>query len=131
MDYRSDMRQCLQYIDEHIDEKITPQLLAERFKYSFYHFCYVFRICNNIPVGRYLRKRRLERAICEFQEGKSITEIALASGYNTASGFSKAFRREFGMSAREYRRRNIPSRCLEFYNGKRETTTTLVEQHGT
>lgn len=119
MDYQSDMRQCLQYIDEHIDEEITPHSLAKRFHYSFYHFCYVFRICSNMPVGRYLRKRRLERAICEFQAGKSITEIALARGYDTVSGFSKAFRREFGMSAREYRRRNMPSGSLDFHNRKK------------
>ncbi|MCB8818493.1 helix-turn-helix domain-containing protein [Desulfosporosinus shakirovi] len=30
-----------------------------------------------------------------------MTDIALALGFDTPSGFSKAFRREFGMSARE------------------------------
>jgi AraC family transcriptional regulator len=117
VDYRNNMRQCMKYIDEHIDEDITPQFLAERFQYSFYHFCHVFRICNNMPVGKYLRKRRLERALYGFQEGKSITEIALAIGYDTVSGFSKAFRREFGMSAREYRRKNH-LRHLDLYSGK-------------
>jgi AraC-type DNA-binding domain-containing proteins len=87
VDYESDMRQCLQYIDEHIHEGITPRFLAQRFHYSFYHFCHIFRIYNDMSVGRYLRKRRLERAVCEFRKGKSITEIALAYGYDTVSGF--------------------------------------------
>ena len=34
----------------------------------------------------------------------SITETALRAGYDTPSGFAKAFRKEFGTNASEYKR---------------------------
>lgn len=105
MNYKMDMKRCQDYIEAHICEELTPRRLAELLGYSFYHFCHVFRICNNMPIGEYLRKRRLQKAVEALGDGTYITDIALDFGFDTPSGFSKAFRREFGMSAREYRRR--------------------------
>lgn len=104
MNYKTDMEECLSYIEAHICEEISPRRLAELVGYSFYHFCHVFRICNDMPVGEYVRKRRLQKAAEGLDRGEQITDIALALGFDTPSGFAKAFRREFGMSAREYRK---------------------------
>ena len=41
MGYKEDMAQCRNYIAEHLQEELTPAELAERFGYSFYHFCKV------------------------------------------------------------------------------------------
>jgi len=105
MSYKTDMERCRDYIEAHICGEITPRMLAELLGYSFYHFCHVFRICNDMPVGEYLRRRRLQRAVEAIEKGARITDIGLDFGFDTPSGFSKAFRREFGMSPSEYRRR--------------------------
>ncbi|MDR3551878.1 MAG: AraC family transcriptional regulator [Clostridia bacterium] len=78
MNYAADMRRCREYIDLHIHDEITPKALADLLGYSFYHFCHVFRICNGVPVGVYLRRRRLETAACALNFGEKVTEIALA-----------------------------------------------------
>ncbi|MBM7868105.1 AraC family transcriptional regulator [Heliobacterium gestii] len=104
MQYGKDMAFCRQYIEAHLNEEIAPRALADMLGYSYYHFCHVFRICHNMPVGEYIRKKRLKKAVEALEKGAQITEIALTFGFDTPSGFSKAFRREFGMSAREYRR---------------------------
>ncbi len=103
MPYKADMEYCLLLIETHIGEDLTPKWLAEKLGYSFFHFCHIFRICNDVPVGEYIRRRRLQLASTELVQGKKITEIAMDFGYDTPSGFSKAFRKEFGMSAQEYR----------------------------
>lgn len=58
-------------------------------------------------VSNWVRERRLERCRddihCSVTTGKTITEIAYAWGFNDLSHFSKAFKKQFGVSPREYR----------------------------
>lgn len=104
MGYREDMEHCRVYIDGHLYEEITAAGLADKFGYSFYHFCHVFKSCNEMAVGEYLRGARLARAAAEIANGGSVTDAALASGYDTPSGFNRAFHRRFGMTPTEYRK---------------------------
>lgn len=50
----------------------------------------------------YVRNRRLLYAATELATGKRIIDIALDYGFETHSGFSKAFRRYFGCSPETY-----------------------------
>jgi AraC family transcriptional regulator len=88
-----------------LHENITISSLADMFGYSFYHFCHVFKSCNGMSVGEYLRDVRLSQAAVEIINGSSVTEAALAAGYDTSSGFNRAFRRRFSMNPTEYRNR--------------------------
>ncbi len=58
---------------------------------------------------RYVKDTRLERCARMLedpsQRQRSITEIALALGFNDMSHFSRAFRERFAMSPRDYRSR--------------------------
>lgn len=76
MGYKEDMAQCRNYIAE----------LAERFGYSFYHFCHVFQSVNGMAVAEYLRDRRLCAAASQLLLGSSVTETAMDSGFDTVSG---------------------------------------------
>ena len=104
MGYREDMERCRDYIAEHIQDEITPAGLAAQFGYSFYHFCHVFRSVNGVAVAEYLRERRLCRAAAELQKGSSVTEAALDCGFETVSGFTRAFTRKFKMAPSAYRK---------------------------
>ena len=42
----------------------------------------------------------------------SITQAGFDNGFETSSGFSKAFRKEYGISAREYLKQNKESEVL-------------------
>ncbi|AFQ42621.1 AraC family transcriptional regulator [Desulfosporosinus meridiei] len=129
MNYKTDMERCLNYIEAHICEDISPRRLAELLGYSFYHFCHVFRVCNDMPVGEYLRKRRLQKALEALDNGEQITNIALALGFETPSGFSKAFRREFGMSASTYRR-SKGQRIKGNKKGEKDMQVTIAQKDG-
>ena len=54
MGYREGTARCRNYIAEHLQEELTPAELAERFGYSFYHFCHVFQSVNGMAVAEYL-----------------------------------------------------------------------------
>lgn len=107
MDYRTAMELCEKFIEEHAGETVTARSLADMTGYSLYHFCHVFRAYFDMPVGEYTRRRTLHRAASDILAGKPITEAAFDAGFNTSAGFSKAFRKQFGMSATQYRHQNM------------------------
>lgn len=94
---------ALRYIDGHIARRIAAQELAELSRYSFYHFCHLFSSCTGQSVGAYLRHRRLELAAEDMLTGQSVAEVAVIRGFDTPSGFAKAFRKRYGMSPTEYK----------------------------
>lgn len=104
MGYREDMDRCRDYIAEHLQEELAPAELAKQFGYSYYHFCHVFRSVNGVAVVEYLRNRRLCAAASQLLFGKSVTETAMDSGFDTVSGFTRAFTRKFGLAPSVYKK---------------------------
>ena len=104
MNYIEVMEKCEKYIGEHLEYPPTAKELAEISGYSLYHFCHLFRAHFGISVGEYISRKKLEKAAENIAAGMSITETALRAGYETPSGFAKAFRKNFGTNASEYRR---------------------------
>lgn len=102
MNYREAIDQSLAHIEAEIKEELTAGGIARRVGYSTFHFCRVFALTQGIPLMEYVRKRRLLLAREELLGGGTITKTALDYGFETASGFSKAFRREFGYSPTAY-----------------------------
>lgn len=93
---RSDnMEQILAYIDAHPDKNITVGELAALSDYSFYHFCHAFFSYTGVPVAAYLCRRRMAAAARDLLSGKSSVSVAAARGFETLSGFAKAFRKHF------------------------------------
>jgi len=103
MDYRTAMELCQKTVDGHADRWVRAQELADLTGYSLYHFCHVFRAYFGLSVGAYVRARALDRAAADILAGKSVTDAALDCGFDTPAGFSKAFKKQFGVSAVRYR----------------------------
>ena len=103
MNYADILQDTLQYIDAHLGEPLDTELLAARAGFSPYHFSRVFHFNVGYTVMVYVRLRRLACAAAELSEGGKIIDIALAYGFETHSGFSKAFRRHYGSSPETYR----------------------------
>lgn len=102
MNYRRDIEKCIKFIEEHIKENITIKDVANQLGYSVYHFCRVFSLCKGMSVMEYIRERRLSLAAIELFKGRKIIDISLEYGFETHSGFTKAFRKFFGYSPTQY-----------------------------
>lgn len=102
MNYRSVIDDTIHYIEEHMDEPLTVGQLSRRSGYSAYHFCRIFTLCTGMPPMDYIRRRRLTAARAALAEGRRVTDVALDHGYDTPSGFARAFRRAFGYSPSTY-----------------------------
>ena len=108
MDYIEILQEMLRYIDAHIadkksGEKLSVEKLAARAGFSPYHFCRVFQWEVGYSLMEYVRNRRLFYAASELATGRKIVDISVDYGFETHSGFTKAFNRHFGCSPEKYR----------------------------
>ena len=94
----------LSYIEGHLDEHVGAEEVACAFGYSPDHFRHLFRTYYDISLGEYIRRRRLVGAAKQIQKGVSVSSAAQKYDFQTAAGFSKAFRKEFGIPASELNR---------------------------
>lgn len=94
--------EIIEYIEDHLDAAIDIGLLARKCGLSVYEFRRIFSFAAGLPIGEYIRKRRLSRAGEELlQADASITELAIKYGYDAPSSFSRAFKEFHGVSPAE------------------------------
>lgn len=89
---------CIQYIEDNIKEELTVECISKKMGYSKYHFSRIFREQMGLALMEYVKERRLFRATEDIMLGKRILDVAIEYGYQTHSGFTKAFRRKYGFS---------------------------------
>lgn len=93
------------YIEEHIGEALSIDLLAEAAGFSKYHFSRVFQGLLQEPLAHYVKRIRMEQGLflLAHREDKNITEIAFDLGFTDSAVFSRAFKQYYGVSPRAYR----------------------------
>lgn len=90
------MNHIAAYIEAHLTEPLTVGELAKEAGYSQYHFMRIFKVHTHMTVGEYLCRRRLIKAAESILAGQRIVDAAVTYGWESHSGFTKAFKREFG-----------------------------------
>lgn len=98
------LKQVRAYIDAHFSEKLSLDMLAERFFISKYHLSREFKKAYGVTIGSYLLSVRLGAAkqLLRYSK-KPIEEIALLCGIADTSYFTKVFKKSEHMTALEYR----------------------------
>lgn len=82
----------------------TLEELAARVGISHVRLNRLFRQVHGLTVFQWLREQRLQRARQELATtAASITDIALACGFSSASHFAERFRNRFGLTPTQFR----------------------------
>ncbi|APC83485.1 AraC family transcriptional regulator [Clostridium botulinum] len=102
MNYSNAISECIEFIEENIKSDLTPEVIANKCGYSVFHFSRIFNINKGITLMEYVKKRRLSLAAIDLFKGGRVIDIALDYGFETHNGFSKAFKKEFGFSPKQY-----------------------------
>lgn len=98
------INQVLDFIENHLEDVISLDCLAERAHFSRYHFLRLFQERMGEAPYSYLRRRRLEIGASQLlYSGESVAAIASTCGFETADGFSRAFRQYFGLAPAPWR----------------------------
>lgn len=98
MDWITGIQRAIDYIEEHITDKIDYEEVGKCAYSSSFHFQRVFSVICGYTVGEYVRNRRLSLAGEELANQKSkIIDVALKYGYSTPESFSRAFAKFHGV----------------------------------
>jgi AraC family transcriptional regulator len=129
MQYKDSIARSIGYIEQHIHDSLTVEQIAAQSGYSPYHFCRVFTAAQGQTVMDYVRLRRLSRARAELLGGRKVLDVALDYGYETASGFTRAFHKEFGYPPGVFLKRMKARLNLEYE--KRQGGVRMNREHNT
>ena len=95
-----------QYIDEHYLESLSLESVAAAVHVNKNYLSDLFSKRMGMTLTDYRNKLRLDyakRLLLSRQEESSINDVALDSGFESNSQFSKVFKRATGMSPQQYR----------------------------
>lgn len=94
------------YIDQNYTGNISLDTLAERFYFSREYIGRVFRARYGCGVYEYVQQVRMKRAMELLRDDSlSLQSIAVHLGYSNANYFGKAFRKYYGKTPGECRRK--------------------------
>lgn len=107
------------YIEAHLNEPITLNDLARQTLFSPWYSYRLFQEYTSLTPARYIRRLRLARAALRLKrEGARVIDAAFDLGFGSADGFTRAFRREFGLNPGEYAALPVPIALFVPYGAK-------------
>ncbi len=100
------VEQIVSYFDDHYNEKISLDQIAENMYLSPFYISKIFKSETGDTPIRHLINIRLEKAKEQLEGGweGSIQEVAASVGYDDAYHFSKLFKKRYGISPSQARR---------------------------
>lgn len=93
----------LHYIEGHLEEDLSLDQLASIFYVSKFHISHVFKENLGLSVHQYITKKRLSMCRDAILGSEGISKVYLLYGFKDYSSFFRAFRKEFGISPKEYK----------------------------
>lgn len=105
LEYEKRVNRVIDHIQEHRTEELSLESLAQIAAFSPFHFHRIFKAVTGENVKELITRLRLEWAGSALvsRPQADVTEIALDSGFQSASAFARAFKDRFGMTATEWR----------------------------
>jgi AraC-like DNA-binding protein len=92
-------------IERDVTSELSLASLAREARLSPYHFLRTFENLTAVTPHQYVLRMRLRQAAMRLTlESARILDVALDCGFGDVSNFNHAFRAEFGVSPRAYRR---------------------------
>lgn len=90
----------LQYLAENLNEPLSIEGLSKKFAISKYHMMRKFKEATGFTIHSYLTSKRLLLARELMLAGKTATDACYKCGFGDYSAFSRAYKKEFGVSPR-------------------------------
>ncbi len=120
------MQNILKYIHDNIKQPLNVDDVAQKFYYSKWYFCKKFKLYTGRTFVEYVRHYRLNMAAVSLLLNEKVIDVAMEYGYETVSGFNKAFLKEYGCTPMEYRKQVKESQL--YYEKRRMTMLQISDR---
>lgn len=104
-----------QFIEKNLNNNITLYQLAQETNYSPWYSAKIFKELIGKSPFEYIRLLRLSSAAIELRDSeKKVVDVAMDFSFDSHEGFTRAFRKAFGITPKKYKV-NTPPICLFKY----------------
>jgi AraC family transcriptional regulator len=98
------MRRVMDFVQDHLDQDLSLEALAQQAGFSSYHFARMFRQTTGESPHQFVLRQRIERAQRLLKERDvPLACVARACGFADQSHLTQAFKRHIGLTPRAYR----------------------------
>ncbi len=102
------IRIIIMYMNEHYNEELKQQDLADKFYFSREYFSRFFRAQTGLTFKEYLMRYRLEKAKEELDQNQSsLLQIAINHGFSDLNHLNNWFKKTHSISPSQYRKMNM------------------------
>lgn len=104
----------INYIEEHIEEKLTLDKISSKCYFSKFYLSRVFKSTLNISMMEYVRKRKLARSVHDLLHTEAkISDIADKYNFSHTAAYIRAFKNTYGISPKRVLKEKIPVKVFE------------------
>ncbi|WP_175580163.1 AraC family transcriptional regulator [Enterococcus florum] len=105
METWKEIQKTIDYIEEHLDQALRIQPLAELAHLSPFYYQRLFARLVKRPVMDYIKMRRLAHACQDLlNSNERILDIALKNGFSSHAHFARVFKAAFAITPELYRK---------------------------
>ena len=97
------LSRVLEYIHAHLGDALDIHAMATTANLSPFHFARAFKASTGQAPYQYVSAKRLALAKVLLTQDLPLAQIALALNFSSQANFTRAFRREFGITPGRYR----------------------------
>lgn len=107
----TDIRQIIEYVDTHLDQKLTLEELCTRFHTYRGQIEKLFRDAMDVSFYEYVKAERLKK-VCYYLRFTDlrVTEIAERVGFSSPQNLAKFFMKSMQISMKDFRRQSVEKR---------------------
>lgn len=108
MGWMEDIGKAIQFIENHITDELTVDMVAAHVNISSFYFQKGFAMLCGFTLSEYIRNRRLALAGNDLATtDERIIDIAIKYGYDSPDSFTKAFSRFHGITPSAARKEKV------------------------
>ena len=106
--YFQRINMVIDHVRSHLNDDLSLDALAKVAGFSPFHFHRIFKSITEETISDMVMRLRLERAAALLRATPklSITDAAFECGFKSVAVFSRAFKKQFGLNARQWDRQS-------------------------
>ena len=99
---RNEIARAIDYLSANLDRPISIDQIAAHIGMSRAVFHRKFKQATKLSPSQFIKSMRLNQAAMKISQGENVNVAAMDVGYQSASQFSREFKRLYGKSPKQW-----------------------------